>query len=240
MIYFVTYADNVYANSRKRIKEEAEIFRLFDYINVYSREDIDPFFIEKTNPYILNGRGGGYWLWKPFFIKKTLDKMNYGDYCVYTDAGCTINNKGQERFLEYLKLIDNDNGILSFKMIHTEEKYNTEKLFNFLKIEENSEIRKSGQIMATILIIKKCDHSIKLIDEWYNIALNNPDLFSDIHNHSNIHSFIDHRHDQSVLSILRKKYGSIEIEDETWAPTPEEWQKLTNETKIPFLATRFR
>ena len=45
---------------------------------------------------------------------------------------------------------------------------------------------------------------------------------------------INHRHDQSILGILRKKYKSLVIRDETWA---EDFRTLSH---VPILATRIR
>ena len=97
MIYFFSYGDDKYKNSKDRIRNEARSF-IFDKVDIYGREDIPFEFIEKTKPYIDMPRGGGYWLRKPFFLKKTFDMMNDGDICVYADAGCTINPNGLDRF----------------------------------------------------------------------------------------------------------------------------------------------
>ena len=46
--------------------------------------------------------------------------------------------------------------------------------------------------------------------------------------------FIDHRHDQSLFSLLRKKYGTISIPDETYS---ENWSDSNIKNK-PIHATR--
>ncbi len=239
-IYFFSYGDDKYKNSKIRIEQEAKNFGLFNYIGIYGPENIDTEFLEKTKPWIDMPRGRGYWLWKSCFLKKTFELMNDGDYCVYCDAGCTINPYGQNRFKEYLELIDNK-GILSFRMDGLdEEQYTSEAIFKHFEVENDEILRKSGQIMATILIMKKCEESIKLINEYYELAINHTHLFSDINIEGNCNRFVDFRHDQSVLSVMRKKYGSIEIVDETWAPDMNGWNNLIYNKKIPFLATRIR
>ena len=60
--------------------------------------------------------------------------------------------------------------------------------------------------------------------------------------------FVENRHDQSILSLLRKKYGSILLDrDETffYFATPEgnniprsEYKNVTEKFKYPFWATR--
>lgn len=242
MVYFLSYGDDKYANSKIRIRQEAEAIGIFDQIDIYEPKDIDPSFLEFTKPYSSYPRGGGLWLWKSFLLKKTFANMKEGDYCVYADAGCMVNPHGSGTFLQYMKLLKHDSGIISFRMDGLdEEQYTTEEIFKFLQIETNSPIRKSGQIMATILIMRKCENSTKLVNDYYNLAITNPKLFSDEFNNSgNCERFIDNRHDQSILSVLRKKHGSVEIIDETWAPDMNAWNNLIFIKKIPFLATRIR
>ena len=63
----------------------------------------------------------------------------------------------------------NEYGILSYQMEHLEEfKHTKRKLFEYLRTEKKDLL--SGQCMATILVIKKTRHSMKIINEWYRIA----------------------------------------------------------------------
>jgi hypothetical protein len=241
MTYFISYGDDKYSNSKNRIKAEAINSGFFDVVNVYGRQDISEEFLEKTKPYIDMPRGGGYWLWKSFFLKKSLDIMNENDYCVYIDAGCSVNPFGLKRLNEYFKLLENKEGILSFQIQVEEEKYTTGAIFRYFNIADNSDILKSGQIVGGILVFKKCQNTINLINEYYNLAVNETKLFSDENNYAgNSENFVDNRHDQSILSVLRKIYDSVIIEDETYADTMEGWHNLIYNKKIPFLATRIR
>lgn len=72
---FITYGDDNYADSLKRIKAEAEATGLFDEVRLYTPADLPEPFLTYTRTY---RRGGGYWLWKPFVIKDALDKAAEG------------------------------------------------------------------------------------------------------------------------------------------------------------------
>jgi len=209
----------------------------FDSVKVYGPENLPEDFVRKTQPHILHPRGAGYWLWKAYFLKKTFDEIKEGDFCIYADAGCHVNIHGKKRLGEYLKMITEDeSGFLSFELTGFLEKmYTNEKVFEFFEINENNRLRESSQLVGGILFLRKCSNTIKLIDEYYQLACENPDLFSDIHNdYKRGVDFRDHRHDQSILGILRKKYGSVIIPDETYALN---WQELAH---VPILATRIR
>jgi hypothetical protein len=76
---------------------------------------------------------------------------------------------------------------------------------------------------------KKNKHSVDIINKWvenmhYNLINNN------LLNENSY--FIDNRNDQSIYSIIVKKYGSIKLPDETWY---ENWNDGFNS---PILAKR--
>ena len=236
MIYFISYGNQNYKNSKDRIRQEAHNMG-FDSVKIFGPENISEDFVRKTYPYISHPRGAGYWLWKAFFLKNTLDEMNENDFCIYADAGCHLNIHGKKRLVEYLKMIsDDESGIISFEMPGLlEEMYTNEMVFEYFNIDKESPLRKTSQYVGGILIIKKCLNTSQIVDEYYKIAVERPDLFSDIHNnYKKTDVFRDHRHDQSILGILRKKYKSLVIRDETWA---EDFRTLSH---VPILATRIR
>ena len=146
-------------------------------------------------------KGNGYWLWKPYFIKKTLDSINENDYIFYADSGSFFNNTIDP-------LIDqmNDTGILPFIQGNIEKKYTKRDLFIELDCD-NSEFTDTPQIMGTFLLIKKNIYSVNFVNEWLNLCTN-INLLTDIENKyalPNYEGFREHRHDQSILSILCKK-----------------------------------
>ena len=244
MTHFFTYGNEKYRYSKNRIEKEANDSGFFDKISIFGREDINKEFFDKTLPHIGYDRGGGYWLWKAYFLKNVMDSLSEGDYCVYADAGCTINSRGKSRLEEYFKMIDST-GVLSFQLTHIEKKYTTEKIFQHFNVHKNSTIRETGQLIATILVFKKNSNSMKIVNEFYETALNAPEIFSDVYNFGdtncdNDNSFIDNRHDQSVLSVIRKLNHTTEIPDETYSSTIQGWNYLSNFDKIPILATRIR
>lgn len=245
MVYFFTYGDNNYQKSKNRIREEAMRCGFLDVIDIYGREDLSLDFIEKTKPYIDHPRGGGYWIWKTYLLKKTFEKMREGDYCVYIDAGCTINPMGGERFKYYLSLLDQSESGM-FRLEHEKtpvELFTNEKVFEYFEGSEDEELRKSDVLMGGVMIFKKNDNSQKFIDRYLEIAENDPYLFSDEFNdYKRTSKLIDHRHDQSVSSCLvrREAPETVTFPDETYAPDVEGWQFLYSVQKVPFLATRIR
>lgn len=235
-IHFISYGDNKYENAKTRIKSEAIKFGKFDTINIYSPNDIDNLFVSKYMNILLENRGGGYWIWKEYFIQKKLNEINFGDYLIYCDSGCTVNSDGKARFDEYIKLLDDsETGIISFQMHCVEERYTTSQIFK--AICDDITVKKSGQHMATILIMKKCQHVLNIFEEFFRIIDKDNMLITDYYNTKHqLPCFIDNRHDQSILSVILKNMGSIVIPDETYYVN----FNCEEAKHIPFLATRKR
>lgn len=120
-----------------------------------------------------------------------------------------------------------DHGIISFQLEFLEPLYTKNKVFETLDFKKNV-----LQCMATVIILKKNTHSTAIIDEWYTHC-ENYELINDLHDKEDTR-FIDHRHDQSILSVIVNKRGSLKLNDETYFSN---WNDGLN---YPFLAKRLR
>ena len=162
--------------------------------------------------------------------------MNDGDILLYLDAGFELNINGKKKFMEYIDIMDNNKGVLSFHLSNLKEKYySNDALFKYFNILPSDTIYDSNQIVGGCLLFRKNNLSQQLINDFFDIALKRPDLFSDIYNLETTRSdFIDHRHDQSIFSVLKKTYGLSAIEDETYN------QDFNLMGEYPFLAKRIK
>ena len=88
MNYFITYGDEHYIHSARRLADEAERLHLFDRIQAFSPADLPA--EVKAHPLMHYARGGGYWYWKPCLIRECLRQMQPDDILVYADSGCTV------------------------------------------------------------------------------------------------------------------------------------------------------
>ena len=96
------------------------------------------------------------------------------------------------------------------------------------------------QYMAGCFFIKKSKNSISFINEWLDIFYQRFDLVDDTESKlKNLNGFIENRHDQSVFSLLCKKYNldSFSAYDCDWAYLNNERTWIHNR-KSPFLAKR--
>ena len=219
-LIFLTFGTEEYYDSLQRIINEVLSFNIFDKILCYNDKDlidIFPNFWYKHKEFILtNKRGYGYWLWKSYLVLETLKAMNENDILIYADAGCTMNKYGINRLNDYFNIVNNSKyGILSFELDFLEKSCTKMDVFNYLGLNNDIYLN-SKQLMATSFILKKNNHTEKLINEWYIIS----SIYNMIDDSNSLlkndDNYIDHRHDQSIFSLIRKKYGTEIISDETW------------------------
>ena len=236
-VHMITYGNNKYFQSKKRLISEAHKSEFFETVTEYGPDDLTSDF-KKKNKKILNKyfKGAGFWIWKLDIIKQKLKCIDDNEYLIYLDAGCSINKLGEKRYKEYIEMLEKSNyGIISFQMEHIPERhYTTKEIFDYFNVDIDSEISLSGQLIATVLIMKKNKHLKNIIDLMEKCLIDNSLLFTDNYNKNQNEYFIDNRHDQSVLSVIRKKKGSIVLKDETWFKKFGKKKSLS----FPFWATR--
>ncbi len=83
----INFADHNFHTSQKLNSQTGFEVGGFDRVISYSPKDIDLPFFSKHIKILLNERGAGYWLWKPYIIYKVLKDVKESDYVFYADTG---------------------------------------------------------------------------------------------------------------------------------------------------------
>lgn len=213
-IYFATYGgpSKNFHEAVNRITSQAEKFQIFSKIFKFTEKDIilDTDFWSKHKNFIeSNNRGYGYYIWKPYLIKKCLNDIKDGDILLYVDSGCEMNINGKKKLLYFINLVKNKL-ILGTSSVSSDYDFTKMDLIKYFNFENNIELLKKPHMQAGILLIYKCEKTINLINEWYDICSNNYNFIDDSKSISkNFKEFIEHRHDQSVFNLLIKKYDLL-------------------------------
>lgn len=205
-----------YHDALSRICNEAKNFNIFDEIKRMTEIDLknDKEFWMKHNNFIENNKTGyGMWIWKPYIIKKQLERMRDNDILLYADAGCTLNLNGKNRLEQYIQMLREGDGIICFQMPHLEKFFTKMDMIDYMNAHE---YKSTGQINATSFLIQKRPNTVELVNKWYNISCNYNLLDNSQSIIENDPGFIAHRNDQSIWSILCKSYKCTPLEDETW------------------------
>lgn len=237
-IHIITYGDKNFQNSKIRLYKECIQTNWFDTVQTFGPEDLTGDFKKEFNKILLKPRGAGYWIWKYDIIKQQLTKLPNNDILIYIDSGCSVNIKGRSRLDEYINMLNKSNeSIISFQMPHLERKFTIKEIFHSFNMNVNDNNGNSGQYLATVLIMKNDKKMMEILEDCINTIRKDQLIVTDYYNKlEQCNEFIDNRHDQSILSLARKKHGSIILGDETW------FQPFGNKEslKYPFWATRKR
>jgi hypothetical protein len=173
---------------------KAKFFGLNDLKHVLSSNDMH---------FCGTERGYGYWLWKPAALLLFARKNKNLDLIMYVDSGTILNLNEQTHnvFNEYLEMAHN-NGLFAFTTNHLEKNWTKRDLLLMFP----DEYGESNQFLATNVIGKPAK-IIELCTRWLEIGrLENYHYIDDSpSNSANSLGFIEHRHDQSILSLLLKE-----------------------------------
>lgn len=256
-IILLSFASNDLKKSIFRFKKQAQETKFYDGIRIITYADLDTNFKLTLKKLLLDGkkRGFGYFMWKPYLVKKILEEINYGDIINYMDIGFHLLKENKKKFEDYLKFINEENNwILAFQYhnqmkeklenisfpYREEKKYSKGDLLDFFGFYNNSSVTETPQYMAGCFFIKKSKKSISFINEWLDIFYKRFDLVDDTESKlKNLNGFLENRHDQSVFSLLCKKYNlqSFSAYECDWAYLNNERTWIHNK-KSPFLAKR--
>lgn len=206
MLYFLVYNDDTHNYFLNNLVESVKKYGKNFEIIIFDKNDMDKDFVLKNQNILELKRGGGYWLWKPYIINETLKKMNDGDMVFYLDSKYYFIEEFTNLYSEYMK----NNDLLVWKnkpntpgfdlknwcKMDVILKYNMfDKIFN-----ENVEDCWGGA-----LIVKKTQNTVKYMQEWLDMCCNYDDITDSPSKAENSSSFIEHRHDQCLLSIILHK-----------------------------------
>lgn len=189
-------------------------------------KDKYPAFFESKFDFIKKyPKGYGLWIWKPFLVREQLVSLNEGEGLLYLDAGCQFNfttKSAVDRFEKILEQAETNSGLffqlpstLENKYLYSEKYWSKKALFDL--IPGANKHMNSGQIQGGLLFLINNAKTRALLDDWiYWCERNESELLLDTQQSNDL---IEHRNDQSILSLLLKVNSFSVVPDETyWAP----------------------
>lgn len=195
----VSYADFQYKTAQKLQTKTAKMAGFSEVIE-YGPDDIDNKFKNEYQNIFNYQRGNGLWVWKPYLIKKTLDSMKDGEILFYCDSGaCFIRNVND--IISKLEEQDIWVSVLPLK----EKQFTKQQTFDILNCN-TEKYKETAQISGTFCAFKKSDFSTRFVNDWLQYCCNIKALAPPKDKTQEATYFYDHREDQSILSLLVKKY----------------------------------
>ena len=212
MYILVNYADAKYNPARKWNSFTGKYIAKFDKIIECSPEKIDEEFKEKYKEIFAEKRGNGLWLWKPYFINKIIERCKDGEIIFYCDAGSFFIRS----FNGIIKYITNENPIFVCDIPLLESCFTKPLCFKEMNCDEEF-YKNSNQIISTYFVFMVNSFTRKFMKEWlffcckYELIKPEGNFKNLSHNFNN--NFVVHREDQSIFSLLCKKYKVIPHKD---------------------------
>tara|TARA_R110002110_G_C13451857_1_gene717144 strand:- start:2524 stop:3234 length:711 start_codon:yes stop_codon:yes gene_type:complete len=222
MNYLINYADGAFAESRRK-NSISGLNAGFDSVVQYGPQDIDTLFYEKNKEILTQKRGAGYWLWKPYFIFQTLKNLKEGDTVFYSDSGA-----------EFIKLVEplldliQEKEVVGFKLSgnHKEGQYTRKAVIEKLGLNP-TETAPINQDAASFIGVKKTQHTGEedhVIGTWLDLCQDRELIMDKPRDNDEFKEFIDHRHDQSLWSLVSKMRSVYK------APDPSQWGITSGES----------
>lgn len=204
MIYAMACGDDKYMPSVKFQLETAVKKGKVDRTLSFHLDEMDEEFVNKNRAILETGgtRRKGCYLWKPYFIVKAMGMIEYGDWLIYMDGGNFYYRNSVRKTIKWMENHQID--IAGSRTGHYQEKDWTKRdVFIALDLDREPYIS-YAQCRAGFLILRKTDEVLAFINEWlthcqnYQLITDSPNVYGK----ENYEGFCEHRHDQSILSLL--------------------------------------
>lgn len=203
MLAVCSFGTAQYAGSLDRLRHTALAQGGADSVYLYGETDVADFFQAHPHHLAPGNRGYGWWAWKPYIILKTFEALADGDTLVYCDACVDV--------LQPLRNIlprDVDIGLFGLGgQGHTIRKWTHAKALkdmNFVHCPVSAPLVNAG--IQAYRVSKESRAFLEKYLEWccaLDVVADRPVV--DGGNGKDpvaFPGFVDHRHDQSVLSVL--------------------------------------
>lgn len=200
MIRLVNFASPNMTQSQKLCCESA----LKHDVNDCFPQNVDTItheFIVMNGDIFRQPRGFGYWLWKPYFIYKSMLHCQEGDILIYADAGIEFVNSVSH-------IIDRmDQDIFFFTNGFPQLEWCKMDCIKAILGNHYYTTCNDKQVQASCIFFKVNQATKDFVKEWL-LYCQMPGFIDDSPSKiANFPTFAEHRHDQAILTCLQIKYG---------------------------------
>ena len=212
----INYAQNIWYNAQKLNSSTGIKYGGFSHVYQHSLDDIDPGYVEEHQHILSQQRGAGYWLWKPYIIYKNLIELRDDDVLLYCDSGARFEKSFDNYMFDLCR--DDEKGMILFKDTHMQRTYTKRDCFVYMDCDQ-PEYHDNSQLIASYQLMRKTDFTMSFYAELLQWS-EDERILTDIPNtsgHDNLPEFIDHRHEQSILTNMQQRDNITTVVD------PSQW-----------------
>jgi hypothetical protein len=173
-------------------------------IHPYTWEDIQKTDFYKENEGIFEESiGKGYFIWKPYIILETMNKLDDGDIIMY----CDTNDMFHPQLLEAVQVMMGDDECLLMLGGFPNKNWTKRDCFVYMNCD-TEDYWDVTQLEAGVCFWEVCDKSKQVVKEWLEYCTDRRILTDDpnVSGEENFKGFQEHRRDQSILTNLAVKH----------------------------------
>jgi len=204
----ISFGNEKYANSLSLLRTSSLDLGKVDEFIAYNPAYINNTEFGKKNAFILSQpRGAGYWIWKAFIILETFQGLDDGDVVLYSDAGLSVLDNLTPLFEVTRGNVNGGKTIFKLPPVgvpsHIAKMWTKRDCFVLCEADE-PKYWNANMINGAVSLWEKTSANIEFLKEWqkymrnWQIVTDGPNMAGK----QNFMEFKDHRHDQSVLTIL--------------------------------------
>jgi hypothetical protein len=208
--HLVTYATPSHEAAAARLLQSAKRVGGFAAGRVYGPQDLDEGYRARNAAILASPRGAGYWIYKPYIILHyMLHNAEAGDIVCYMDSMYEFKALFTPWVQEWTQAAPHI-GLTHNKPIEVqflEKAWSKRDAFLLLGVNETA-TRESNQAWCGFVAFPHTFMSVQFLAEWLTYTQDArivTDAPSKLLNETP--DFIENRHDQTVCSLLAKKWG---------------------------------
>jgi len=210
------YGAKIY-DALNRITDQATKIGVFDKVIGYTDSSLknDKEFWDLHGEFLTKHvKGYGYYLWKPYVVKKTMETMKDGDILLFLDAGCEINKSRPDDMNRLFDLTIKHDMVYTGSGMPTSRNTKKDVMIEMGMYDEKS--CKQQQIQSGVEFYHVNERTRQIVDEWYRICsdktgnyrmINETRWVKDVLDIEGIVKYDAHRYEQSIFSLLIYKYN---------------------------------
>lgn len=202
----VSFATRNFSQSAETLSQSARQFGV-PAIDIYTPESEAVKQMLAENPWLSLGmRGAGYWLWKPYILLDALNRVPEGSLVLYTDVAVSYLAPPQPilGFAEGRDIVLFNNHLAEW----TQAIFTKRDCLVLLDADRPEDWQRR-QLDAAYQLYRAGPRAREFLTELRE-AMRDPRVLTDDANSCgkpNLPGFRDHRHDQSILTIMAARHG---------------------------------
>ncbi len=211
--YLVSFADIRFRAAQARLRRSALKYGVDEFSAHHPRDLRKTEFFKKNRKILEMQRGAGYWLWKPYIILDVLSRVPNGTVVVYSDSGIEVT----ANLSPLINICQEGAGILLFNNCDYKCGHWTKRDCFILMDCDRPSYWEAPHLLGSFLLCRKNPESLEFVQEWLRYC-SDERILTDLPNtlgKENLPGFVDHRHDQAVLSLLAARKGIDVCRDPT-------------------------